>query len=97
MNNYLLRLTQAQNLLGLYRAEWLSSKLFDHFNEPGYFSELKTNRPCVLIGGRGTGKTTVLKGLSYDGQFTLNQLFTKREKLKIGSLSVFIIVQILIE
>ncbi|EPS3326365.1 TPA: hypothetical protein PVK60_000940 [Acinetobacter baumannii] len=82
MNNYLLRLTQAQNLLGLYRAEWLSSKLFDHFNEPGYFSELKTNRPCVLIGGRGTGKTTVLKGLSYDGQFTLNQLFTKREKIK---------------
>ncbi|WP_111855879.1 ORC-CDC6 family AAA ATPase [Acinetobacter oleivorans] len=73
MNNYLIRLKQAQNLLGLYRAEWLSSKLFDHFNEPGYFSELKTSRPCVLIGGRGTGKTTVLKGLSYTGQLALNK------------------------
>ena len=72
MSNYLPRLKKAQELLVLYRAEWLSSKLFDHFNEPGYFSELKTNRPCVLIGGRGTGKTTVLKGLSYTGQFALN-------------------------
>lgn len=57
------------NLLGLYKAEWLSGKLFELFTEPGYFSELKTSRPCVLIGGRGTGKTTVLQGLSYQGQF----------------------------
>ncbi|KHK48577.1 hypothetical protein PI87_27790 [Ralstonia sp. A12] len=57
------------NVLGLYKAEWLSGKLFEMFTEPGYFSELKTSRPCVLIGGRGTGKTTVLQGLSYQGQF----------------------------
>ncbi|WP_438392095.1 ORC-CDC6 family AAA ATPase [Caballeronia sp. DA-9] len=57
------------NLLGLYKAEWLSGKLFELFTEPGYFSELKTSRPCVLIGGRGTGKTTVLQGLSYQAQF----------------------------
>lgn len=55
--------------LGLYKAEWLRGKLFDLFTEPGYFEELKTPRPCVLIGGRGTGKTTVLQGLSYQGQF----------------------------
>ena len=54
--------------LGLYKAEWLDAKLFDLFTEPGYFGGLKTFRPCVLIGGRGTGKTTVLRGLSYEGQ-----------------------------
>jgi hypothetical protein len=56
-------------VLGLYKAEWLRGRLFDLFTEPGYFEELKTPRPCVLIGGRGTGKTTVLRGLSYQGQF----------------------------
>jgi len=61
---------QLSDILGLYKAEWLSNKLFDLFTEPGYFSELKTSRPCVLIGGRGTGKTTVLKGLSYEGQLS---------------------------
>lgn len=58
-------------LLGLYKAEWLNGNLFELFTEPGYFGELKTKRPCVLIGGRGTGKTTVLRGLSYQGQFLL--------------------------
>lgn len=33
---------------------------------------MKSHRPCVLIGGRGTGKTTVLRGLSYQGQYVLN-------------------------
>lgn len=73
MSEYIEELKEAQKLLGLYKAEWLSSKLFDYFNEPGYFSDLKTNRPCLLIGGRGTGKTTVLRGLSYEGQYALQQ------------------------
>lgn len=64
-------ISQARNILGLYKAEWLNGRLFDFFNEPGYFKELKTPRPCVLIGGRGTGKTTVLRGLSYQGQYAL--------------------------
>lgn len=59
-------------MLGLYKAEWLNGNLFELFSEPQYFGELKTSRPCVLIGGRGTGKTTVLKGLSYKGQFALH-------------------------
>jgi hypothetical protein len=62
---------QISNMLGLYKAEWLNDKLFELFSEPGYFGDLKTSRPCVLIGGRGTGKTTVLRGLSYEGQFAL--------------------------
>ncbi|CAE6816091.1 hypothetical protein G2912_28310 [Paraburkholderia aspalathi] len=58
-------------VLGLYKAEWLNGTLFSLFNEPAYFEQLKTQRPCVLIGGRGTGKTTVLRGLSYQGQLAL--------------------------
>lgn len=70
--------SQAKNVLGLYKAEWLNGRLFDFFNEPGYFKELMTGRPCVLIGGRGTGKTTVLRGLSYQGQFALNEEDTSK-------------------
>ncbi len=58
-------------VLGLYKAEWLNGTLFSLFNEPAYFEQLKTQRSCVLIGGRGTGKTTVLRGLSYQGQLAL--------------------------
>ncbi len=63
---------QLTDVFGGYRAEWLKEKIFDLFTEPAYFPELKTPRPCVLIGGRGTGKTTVLRGLSYEGQFALS-------------------------
>ncbi len=68
------------SVLGLYKAEWLNGNLFKLFTEPGYFAELKTSRPCVLIGGRGTGKTTVLRGLSYQGQFAFAG--NKREVIK---------------
>jgi hypothetical protein len=59
-------------LFGSYRAEWLKGKIFDLFAEPSYFNGLKDNRPCILEGGRGTGKTTVLRGLSYQGQYALH-------------------------
>jgi hypothetical protein len=62
---------EVTRLFGLYKAEWLNGQLFDLFTEPKYFPELRSVRPCVLIGGRGTGKTTVLRGLSYEGQFAL--------------------------
>lgn len=57
---------------GIYRAEWLKDALFKLFTKPAYFPELETPRPCVLVGGRGTGKTTVLRCLSYDGRFELD-------------------------
>lgn len=72
-------------VLGLYKAEWLRGRLFDLFTEPGYFDELKMNRPCVLIGGRGTGKTTVLQGLSYQGQLA----FANSEKEVIDTWQFF--------
>jgi len=62
---------QLSNLFG-YRAEWMKEQIFDLFTEPSYFPELKTSRPCIIQGGRGTGKTTVLRGLSYEGQFALS-------------------------
>lgn len=62
---------QLSQLFGSYKAEWLKERMFDFFTEPSYFPELTTNRPCILIGGRGTGKTTVLRCLSYEGQYIL--------------------------
>lgn len=59
------------NPFGLYRAEWLNHAIFQLFAKPTYYPELETPRPCVLVGGRGTGKTTVLRCLSYDGKFEL--------------------------
>src|SRR6267142_1544646 len=59
-------------ILGSYKAEWIrGGRLYEYFVKPEYFPELITGRPCVLIGGRGTGKTTVLRGLSYEGQLAL--------------------------
>ena len=63
---------QLNQLLGGFRAEWLQEHLFDLFTEPSYFPELKGMRPCILEGGRGTGKTTVLRCLSYEGQYALS-------------------------
>ena len=61
------------SLFGDYKAEWLQDRIFDLFTAPEYLPDLTTARPCVLVGGRGTGKTTVLRGLSYEGQFALKQ------------------------
>lgn len=58
-------------LFGSYKAEWLGEHIFEFFTQPAYVPELEANRPCVLIGGRGTGKTTVLRSLSYEGRFAL--------------------------
>jgi hypothetical protein len=61
---------QINQLFG-YRAEVLKDRLFDLFTKPSYFPELETSQACMLVGGRGTGKTTVLRGLSYEGQYAL--------------------------
>ena len=42
---------------------------------------MTTSRPCILIGGRGTGKTTVLRGLSYQGRFELEERNNKQSVL----------------
>lgn len=76
-------LAKLDELFGSYKAEWLRGKIFDFFAAPNYFTSLKNNCPCILQGGRGTGKTTVLRGLSYQGQYALlnkdMQCFDKNE------------------
>jgi hypothetical protein len=62
---------QLSKLFGSYKAEWLQERMFDLYTEPAYYPELTDSRPCLLIGGRGTGKTTVLRGMSYEGRFAL--------------------------
>jgi hypothetical protein len=63
---------QLSQLFGSYKAEWLKGDIYELFTRPSYFPELTTSRSCILIGGRGTGKTTVLRGLSYQGQYALS-------------------------
>lgn len=48
-----------------FRAEHDKLSVAHQFTQPGYFPELLTLQPCFLIGGRGTGKTTTLRSLSY--------------------------------
>ena len=66
-------LARLSELFGAHKAEWLGSRLFELFSAPCYFPQMTTSRPCVLVGGRGTGKTTVLRGLSYQGRFELEE------------------------
>lgn len=58
--------------LGQVRAEYSTDEtVFSSFSWPVYWGEIVGPRPCVLVGGRGTGKTTTLRGLAYGGQHSL--------------------------
>lgn len=61
-----------QQLFGDNRAEWPQADFGDLFVEPPYLKKLESMRPCFLVGGRGTGKTTTLQSLRYDA--TLRRL-----------------------
>lgn len=73
MTGHTSRANDTSDLFGNYKAEWLGERIFDYFRTPAYFPDLERPRPCVLIGGRGTGKTTVLRCLSYEGRFALDR------------------------
>jgi hypothetical protein len=79
--------------LGSFRAENLERKmLFDLYTAPSYFPELLQSLPCFLQGGRGTGKTTVLRYLSYESpkigvneEHHFHGLYIKFERSEISS------------
>lgn len=59
--------------IGTLRAEQHSeSQIYSLFVEPRYFPQLIGPRPCFVEGARGTGKTTLLRVLSYTGQDSLD-------------------------
>lgn len=64
---------EIHDLFGSFRAEWLRDDIYRLFSEPTYFAHLLGNKSCVLMGGRGSGKTTVLRCLSYEGQDALGR------------------------
>jgi hypothetical protein len=68
-----------------YRAEWSASLFGELFIAPPYFSKLETGRPCFLIGGRGTGKTTALRSLRFDA----SDARLKSENISVKELSYF--------
>jgi hypothetical protein len=71
-------ISELTRTFGSFRAENLGDQLFSFYTTPDYFPKLVTPIPCLLQGGRGTGKTTVLKSLSFEGQYRLaNQNFDK--------------------
>lgn len=55
--------------MGQVRAEYENDDdLYRRFSPPLYFHKLLGLTPAFLIGGRGTGKTTTLRSMSYAGQ-----------------------------
>ena len=61
-----------RDLFGDNRAEWPTERFRELFVEPAYFRKLEVMRPSILVGGRGTGKSTVLRSLRFDA--TLERL-----------------------
>lgn len=59
-----------------YREEQSSVKLKDYFVQPELFNRIIDNKPKLIFGSRGTGKTTILKAL------TLDQAADKKEYIK---------------
>jgi hypothetical protein len=58
-----------RSAFGEVRAEYeTDDKLFGRFSVPNYFGQLLGMAPAFLVGGRGTGKTTTLRSMSYRGQ-----------------------------
>jgi hypothetical protein len=59
-------ISKLEEIFGDYRAEWATPQFADLYVRPPYMDTLEQIRPCMLIGGRGTGKTVALKSLRFD-------------------------------
>ncbi|RNL61879.1 ORC-CDC6 family AAA ATPase [Zhongshania marina] len=68
MKDYDGPLDKASTLIQLFgenRAEWPPESFKDLFVPPTYIDKLELMRPSILVGGRGTGKTTSLQSLRF--------------------------------
>ncbi len=58
--------------IGVLRAEnYAEGQIFSAVERPQYWSRLTGRQVCFLFGGRGTGKTTALRWLAFEGQASL--------------------------
>ncbi len=76
------------SLFGDYRAEWPHELFGSLFIRPAYLDTLVAKRPCLLIGGRGTGKTTTLKSLRFDA--AVAQLPAGRHASELAYLGIYV-------
>ena len=71
-------LKNAIDAFGRFRAEWDDETLGKYYVEPPYFSQLCTPGCALLVGGRGTGKTTALKALCLNTSLTAAEVDSER-------------------
>ena len=60
------------NPFSLRKPELMANDIIDYFVEPHFLNVLIGENPIMIIGARGTGKTTLFKYLAYDSQHKLN-------------------------
>src|SRR5205823_5161908 len=68
--------SQLQKLLAINRAEELGYDVWEQFVIPPFYNLLSvgsTRKPQVIIGGRGCGKTMLLRYLSHESTFSRNR------------------------
>lgn len=72
------------NIFSKNRAEELGYDVWEYFVVPPYFDKLDLNdatKPRVIIGGRGCGKTMLLRYLSHQSTFSKKREFFKETEL----------------
>ena len=80
--------TSIQNVFSKNRAEELGSDVWNHFVVPPFYHRLDVTgatKPRVIIGGRGCGKTMLLRYWSHQSMFSRSRVdFTESESREIG-------------
>jgi hypothetical protein len=78
-------LERVNRALGQVRAEYESDdELYRRFAAPLYFKQLVGITPSFLVGGRGTGKTTTLRSMSFGGQARISESLNPSEWEVVG-------------
>lgn len=68
------------SIFGQVRAEYEGDEsLYRRFTQPNYFKRLLGITPSFLVGGRGTGKTTTLRSMSYPGQRRIHASYDPKD------------------